>query len=163
MTQPERELWSELPPNRQRRARGQPEQKQQQQPPTTKTRHEHQERRPNGNKRPGRQRRPDHTKLQTAQRKTNQNRKKETKGAKTQTSQAKPRYEAHDLRWGTLWARKLGWVMPSSTWCLAFVSRGILRFPTSGANNFKLYDSCFDAMRELQANFKDKHLKEPKR
>ena len=35
-------------------------------------------------------------KVQTAQRKTNQRRKKETKGAKTQTNQAKPRGEAHE-------------------------------------------------------------------
>ena len=35
-------------------------------------------------------------KVQTAQRKTNQHRKKETKGGKTQTNQAKPRGEAHE-------------------------------------------------------------------
>ena len=35
-------------------------------------------------------------KVQTAQRKTNQHRKKETKGAKTQTNQAKPRGEAQE-------------------------------------------------------------------
>ena len=35
-------------------------------------------------------------KVQTAQRKTNQHRKKKTKGAKTQTNQAKPRGEAHE-------------------------------------------------------------------
>ena len=85
------ELWSELPQNRQCRARGQPQQQPQQ--PTTKARHEHPGQKPNGNKRLhgiGRPRRPDHTKGASSQRKTNQHRKKETKGQRPKQTKPNP-------------------------------------------------------------------------
>ena len=91
------ELWSELPPNRQRRARGQPQQQPQQ--PTTKARQEHRGQRPNGNKRlhgVGRPRRPDHTKGANSPAKNQPTPQKGNQGAKTQTNQAKPKGEAHE-------------------------------------------------------------------
>ena len=83
------ELWSELPPNRQRRARGQPQQQPQQ--PTTKARQEHRGQRPNGNKRlhggQGAQTTP---KVQTAQRKTNQHRKRKPRGQRPEQTKPNP-------------------------------------------------------------------------